>query len=220
MIGEFGWQVDIGPALAARYSGKENVPITEAQQADHYSELVGMLGCDPMVTDALLLHMVDDPDAAVSRRACCASTSASGRLRSRTEGDRVSHSCKTLTSWTHATGVVGAKAIFDARDHPAHEAVFGISTRAAEEARAKAGMFRVSGPGAKPATTRLRAHCPGQPGTRTPWRTTRKLVRRVTSRGSSSRGQVAPGHCVFGLASGDDEPRSSRTFVSKVFRVG
>ena len=55
--------MDIGADLATEYNGKENVPRSRgAEQAQHYSELIGMLGCDPTVTDALLLHLVDDPD--------------------------------------------------------------------------------------------------------------------------------------------------------------
>ena len=37
VVDEFGWQVAIGPRLAARYTNKENVPtITEAEQAEYY----------------------------------------------------------------------------------------------------------------------------------------------------------------------------------------
>ena len=144
VIGEFGWQVDIGPALEARYNGKENVPtVTEAVQADYYAEVIGTFACDPAVTDALLLHLVDDPDL--------------GRFQTgllRLDGSErpsyaavqkaiaAARNCNAEAKWSHATGVVGAKAIFGARDHPATKAIFGISTRAQEEAGAKAGMFR------------------------------------------------------------------------------
>ena len=223
VIGEFGWQVDIGPALAARYSGKENVPtITEAQQADHYSELVGMLGCDPTVTDALLLHMVDDPDLGRFQtgllRLDLSERPSYAAVRKAIAAAR---NCKTLTSWTHATGVVGAKAIFDARDHPARKAIFGISARAAEEARAKAGMFRVSGPGARPATDEVARSLSRATRDTDAVMTTRKLVKAGHKPRLEFRGQVAPGHYVFGLRlTATTNPDRSRTFVSKVFRVG
>ena len=116
---------------------------------------------------------------------------------------------------------MGAKAIFDARDHPARKAVFGISTRAAEEARAKAGMFRVSGPGAKPATDEVARSLSRATRDTDAVRTTRKLVRAGHKPRLEFRGQVAPGYYVFGLRlTATTNPDRSRTFVSKVFRVG
>ena len=48
VVDEFGWQVAIGPRLAARYTNKENVPtITEAEQAQYYAELIRTFACDP-----------------------------------------------------------------------------------------------------------------------------------------------------------------------------
>ncbi|HEX2310729.1 MAG TPA: hypothetical protein VHH91_08435, partial [Vicinamibacterales bacterium] len=223
VIGEFGWQVDIGPGLAALYNGKENVPtITEAKQAENYSELIGMLGCDPTVTDALLLHMVDDPDLGRFQtgllRLDLSERPAYAAVRKAIAAAR---NCKLLTSWTHATGVVGAKAIFDARDHPARKAIFGISARAAEEARAKAGMFRVSGPGAKPATDEVARFLSRATRDTGAVRSTRKLVKAGHKPRLEFRGQVAPGYYVFGLRlTATTNPDRSRTFVSKVFRVG
>ena len=157
VIGEFGWQVDIGPALEARYNGKENVPtVTEAVQADYYAEVIGTFACDPAVTDALLLHLVDDPDL--------------GRFQTgllRLDGSErpsyaavqkaiaAARNCNAEAKWSHATGVVGAKAIFGARDHPATKAIFGISTRAQEEAAARA--CSVAGPRRSPGATRSRS---------------------------------------------------------------
>jgi hypothetical protein len=223
VIGEFGWQVDIGPGLAARYNGKENVPtITEAEQADHYSELIGMLGCDPTVTDALLLHMVDDPDLGRFQtgllRLDLSERPSYAAVRKAIAGAR---NCKTLKSWRHVTGVVGAKAFFEARDHPARKAIFGISTRAAEEARAKAGMFRVGGPEAKPRAEEVARSLSRATRDTTAVMTTAKLVKAGHKPRLEFRGLVAPGYYVFGLRlTATMSPDRSRTFVSKVFRVG
>jgi hypothetical protein len=223
VIGEFGWQVDIGPGLEARYNGKENVPtVTEALQADYYAELIGMLACDPAVTDAFLLHLVDDPDL--------------GRFQTgllRLDGSErpsyaavqkaiaAARACKPVAKWSHATGVIGAKAIFEARDHPASKAIFGISTRAQEEARAKAGMFRVAGPSAKPArdeVARSLARATRHSGAVL---TTRKLVRAGHKPRLEFRGELSPGYYVYGLRLiASMKPERSRTFVSKVFRIG
>jgi hypothetical protein len=223
VIGEFGWQVEIGPVLEERYTGKENVPtITEALQADYYAELIRMLGCDPAVTDALLLHLVDDPDLGRFQtgllRLDLSERPSYGRVRTAIAAART---CKIQTSWSHATGVVGAKAIFAARDHPASKAVFGISARAEEEARAKAAMFRVAGPYARPGrddVARSLARAVRDSGA---VMMTRKLVKAGHKPRLEFRGQVAPGYYVFGLRlTATMNPDRSRTFVSKVFRVG
>jgi hypothetical protein len=223
VIGEFGWQVDIGPGLAGRYNGKENVPtITEAEQAGHYAELIGMLGCDPTVTDALLLHMVDDPDLGRFQtgllRLDLSERPSYAAVRKAIAAAR---NCKTLKSWRHATGVVGAKAIFGVRDHPARKAIFGISARAAEEARAKAGMFRVGGPEAKPAAEEVARSLSRATRDTTAVMTTTKLVKAGHKPRLEFHGQVAPGYYVFGLRlAATMNPNRSKTFVSKVFRVG
>jgi hypothetical protein len=223
VIGEFGWQVDIGPVLASRYNGKENVPtISEAEQAEHYSELIGMLGCDPTVTDALLLHMVDDPDLGRFQtgllRLDLTERPSYAAVRKAIAAART---CRTLTTWTHATGVVGAKAIFEARDHPARKAIFGISARAAEEARAKAGLFRVGGPGAKPATDEVARSLSRATRDSDAVRTAAKLVKAGHKPRLEFHGKVAPGYYVFGLRlTATMNADRTRTFVSKVFRVG
>ena len=222
-IGEFGWQVDIGPGLAERYNGKENVPtITEAEQAEHYSELIGILGRDPTVTDALLLHLVDDPDLGRFQtgllRLDLSERPSYAAVRKAIAAAR---KCATLKTWTHATGVVGAKAIFEARDHPARKAIFGISTRAAEEARAKAGMFRVRGPDAKPRTDELARSLARATRDTDAVMTTTKLVKAGHKPRLEFRGQVAPGYYVYGLRlTATMSQDRSKTFVSKVFRVG
>jgi hypothetical protein len=223
VIGEFGWQVDIGPALEARYKGKENVPtVTEAVQADYYAELIGMLACDPAVTDAFVLHLVDDPELGRFQTGLLRlDFSERPSYAAVQKAIAAARTCKAEAKWSHATGVVGAKAIFHARDHPASKAIFGISTRAQEEARAKAGMFRVAGPSAKPTrdeVARSLARATRHSGAAL---TTRKLVRAGHKPRLEFRGQLSPGYYVYGLRLiASMNPERSRTFVSKVFRIG
>ena len=171
-----------------------------------------MLGCDPTVTDALLLHMVDDPDLGRFQtgllRLDFSERPSYAAVRKAVAAAR---NCKTLTSWTAGTGVVGAKAIFHARDHPPRKAIFGISARAAEEARAKAGMFRVRGPGAKPATDEIARSLSRATRDTDAVMTTRKHVRAGHKPRLEFRGQVAPGALrLRPPPDGDDEPRSAR----------
>ena len=145
VVDEFGWQVEIGPALGPRYTGAENVPtISEADQATHYAELVRMLACEPAVTDAMVFHLIDEVDLG---RFQTGLLRVDGSERASYDSMRAAiasaPSCAPLTAWSHATSVVGAQAIFDTRNQPARRAVFGISATAAEDAVAKAGIFRV-----------------------------------------------------------------------------
>ena len=223
VIGEFGWQVDIGAALAGRYTGRENVPtVSEAEQAQFYAELIQMLGCDPAVTDALLLHLLDDPDLGRFQtgllRLDLSERPSYSAVRKAIAAAR---SCQALTSWTHATGVVGAQAIFGTRDHPASRAIFGISARAAEEARAKAGIFRVGGRDARPRRDEVSRSLSRATRDAGAVLTTAKLVRAGHKPRLEFLGQLEPGYYAFGLRLvATMNAERSRTFVSKVFRVG
>jgi hypothetical protein len=223
VIGEFGWQVDIGPALSDRYKGTETVPpVTEAEQAKHYATLIGMLGCDPVVTDAFLLHLVDDPDLGRFQTGLLRlDSSERPSYAAVRKAVAAARSCRRPVSWSHATGVVGGKAIFDARDHPATKAIFGISARAQEEARAKAAMFPVPGPAAKPARGEVARALARATRDSDAVLTTTKLVKAGHKPRLEFAGQVPTGYYVFGLRlTATMNPDRTRTFVSKVFRVG
>ena len=60
MIDEVGWQVGVNSSL---YTGNETVPtISEATQAQTYTDLIRVGACDPSVTDLLLFQLVDETD--------------------------------------------------------------------------------------------------------------------------------------------------------------
>ena len=223
VVDEFGWQVTIGARLAGRYTKKENVTtITEREQARNYAEMIRMFVCDPAVTDALLFHLVDEADLKRFQ---------SGLLRidrsKRPSYGAVARAittpgnCASRALWKPARGVLGGKAIFDARDHPANKATFGIAAVADEEARAKAGLFRVVGPGAKPARDDVARSLSRAAEDSDAVVVAKKLVRAGHKPRLEFRGHVSAGYYVYGLRlTSTVNPDRTTTFVSKVFRVG
>jgi hypothetical protein len=123
--------------------------MSQAEQAQAYSATVGML-CDPAVTDAMVFHLIDEPDLDRFQtgllRIDRSERPSYGAVRS---AITASGSCATSALWSHAAGVVGARAIFTERSEPAARRVFGISVSALEDADARAGIFRVTSPKAK-----------------------------------------------------------------------
>jgi hypothetical protein len=223
VVDEFGWQVEIGAELAGRHSGEENVPtISEPDQATYYAELVRMLACDPAVTDVMVFHLLDERDLG---RFQTGLLRIDGSERPSYEAMRAAiaaaPACAPLTAWTHASGVVGARAIFDTKSQPARRAVFGISATAAEDAVAKAGIFPVPSSRAKPKTSDIERSLSSRGGVTRPVLTALKEVQAGYTPRLEFRGRLAPGHYVFGirLTSAMNAARS-QTLVSKVFRVG
>lgn len=222
VVDEFGWQVDIPPELHSRHSGIENVPtITEPAQASTYAEVVRMLSCDAAVTDVMVFHLVDEVDLG---RFQTGLLRIDGSERPSYDAMRraiaAAGACAAPVSWTHASGVVGAKALFAAQDRPARQAVFGMSASASEDASAKAGIFRVAGPAAKP-KPQLIGRSLASRGGNPPVSTAAKEIKAGFTPRFEFRGRLAPGHYVFGirLVASMNASRS-QTFVSNVFRVG
>lgn len=223
VIGEFGWQVGIQPALAGRYFGRENVPtISEAEQARYYAELISMLSCDSAVTDAMILHLVDEPDLGRFQtgllRIDLSERPAYTAVRKAIADART---CKAPVTWSHAAGVVGARALFGERDQPAARAIFGISATAGEEANGKAGIFRVSGPTAKPRAAELARSLSGATDLATPVMKAARVVKAHYTPRFEFRGRLKPGYYVFAIRmSASMNPARSQTLVSRVFTVG
>jgi hypothetical protein len=223
VVDEFGWQVEIGPGLASRYKGAENVPtISEAEQATYYAELVRILGCDPAVTDAMVFHLIDEVDLG---RFQTGLLRVDGSERASYDSIRAAivaaASCSPVTAWSHATSVVGAQAVFGTRNQPARRAVFGISATAAEDAVAKAGIFRVPGSKAKPKTRDIERSLASRGGVTKPVLTVLKEVKAGYTPRIEFRSRLAPGHYVFAVRlSSAMNPSRSQTLISKTFKVG
>jgi hypothetical protein len=222
VVDEFGWQVAIEPALAGRYTGVENVPtVSEAEQAAHYSELIRMLSCDTAVTDAMVFHLVDETDLNRFQtgllRADRSERASYGAVREAIAG---ASSCGAPTPWTHTNGVVGAKALFAERNHPATRAIFGISATAEEDADARAGIFRVRGPKAKPKPGEIDRSLAAAASSVPALSATKPVKAGYTPR-FEFRGRLKPGYYVFAIRlSATMNAGRSQTLVSRVFQVG
>jgi hypothetical protein len=222
VVDEFGWQVAIGPRLAKRYRGKENVPtITEADQAKYYAEMIRTFACDPAVTDAMIFHLVDEDDL---------NRFQSGVLRldrskrpaygAVAKAIRKAGACRSRATWKPARGVIGAKAIFATEDHPAGRTRFGISVTAAEEAMARAGIFRVPGPESRPHPDEVDRSLSALASGPQPVLTARTLVKARYTPRLEFRGQLAPGYYTYAVRlSATTSPSRARTLVSNVFRI-
>jgi hypothetical protein len=223
VVDEFGWQVAIGERLSARYTNKENVPtISEREQARYYAHMISTFACDPAVTDAMIFHLVDEDNlnrfqSGVLRidRSKRPSYGAVARAISK------AGACGSRASWKPARRVVGAKAIFGARDHPASRTVFGISVTAAEDAIARAGIFQLSGPHAQLEPGAVERSLAVSSGELTPvLKTAAKTVKARYTPRIELRGSLQPGHYVFAVhLRAAVKPSRTRTFLSGAFQV-
>jgi hypothetical protein len=222
VVDEFGWQVAIGPRLAARYTNKENVPtITEGEQAEYYGQLIRTFACDPAVTDAMIFHLVDEADLKRFQ---------SGLLRINrskrpsygavAKAIRTAGACGSRASWKPARSVIGARAIFEAQDRPAGRTLFGISVTASEDAVARAGIFRMSGPDARPEPGEIARSLAVTSGELTPALRVAKTVKAGYTPRIDFRGLLEPGHYVYGVhLRAVVKPGRTATFLSDTFEI-
>jgi hypothetical protein len=117
--------------------------------------------------------------------------------------------------------VVGARAQFGAVDVPVTKSLFGISVTAQEEARARAGIFRVEGPDAMLYADNFGRSLAGRTAPAAPLLTASSLVKARYRPRLEFRGQLSPGYYVYAVRlAATMNPARSRTLVSRVFRVG
>jgi hypothetical protein len=147
-LAEVAVQVGVQESLASRYTNSENVPVAdEAWQAKAYPALLRSFACDPTIADVLLFLLIDQADL---RRY------QSGLLRidgsKRPAYTTVKKAipglvrCGKERSWRHTARVFGARAAFGSKTRlRVFQTVFGVSVTAAEDATAKAGLFRAAG---------------------------------------------------------------------------
>ena len=219
-LDESGTQVQIDPTKVDQklYRGRENVPlVTEAQQAQFYADVIGLVKCDPDVETFNLFHLIDEIELLGFQ---------SGLLRA--DGTRrpsyaavrkaiaSAGTCPKLHTWRHATSVVGASASFTLRDKPRKQRVFWAKVTTGEEATAAGGIF------AADAGAPTRAAVKGSladGGTDAVLRDGGK-VRANSSRQLRFRGRLQPGRYVFGvLMKSTMNPARTTLLVSKPFTV-
>ena len=128
--------------------------------------------------------------------------------------------CASRASWKPARGVIGARAIFEPRDHPADRSLFGISVTAAEDAIARAGIFRVSGPEAQLEPGEVARSLAASSGELAPALKAAKAVRARYTPRIEFRGLLEPGHYVYGVhLRAVVKPARTGTFLSRSFRI-
>jgi hypothetical protein len=151
VLAEVAVQVAIPSSLASLYSYSENVPVaTEAWQAKAYVSLLRTFACDPSVSDVLLFLLIDQQDL---RRYQSGLIRLDGSERPAYDAVRGEIGdlarCGRAHAWHHGVHVFGARVAFGSQtSFAARQRVLGVSVTAAEDAIAKAGLFRVAGPGA------------------------------------------------------------------------
>jgi len=149
-ITEIGWQVSIPRSSIAAYTGQENKTTTEEKtQAAIYGEVLRQLSCDPVASDLLFFHLVDETQLAgwqsgliradgTKRASYFTVQKALSAGGGRCPG--------TPTSWRHATGVVGFSARFPQGVTNAKTAAsWSLTVNADEGASFVAGLVRVDG---------------------------------------------------------------------------
>ncbi len=221
-LDEIGWQAAIPADHMAGYQNQENVPtISEATQAQIYSDEIRTLSCDPTVADVLFFHLIDEPDLR-GLQSGLLRLDGSERPAYSAVRDAIASAanCGSPHLWVHASGVVGANASFESGAQPASQNVFGLNARADEGADASAGIFKVSNGTSRPNAARIGRSLAGGAGPRP------VVVAAATLRaGLSTRfefdGTLNPGWYVYGVRlSSTVNPSRVTTLVSPAFRVG
>jgi hypothetical protein len=148
VLDEVGWQVAPLPALANFYFGKEtDTPVSEAAQAQYYSQSIILAECDPSVRLLSFFHLVDEPDlnrwqsglerVDGSRRPAY---DAVKNTLTKTHG-----SCQGKpVKWKHTNAVVSPVAAFGnlKKAQPVKRARWSFRAGASEQATFRAGIFK------------------------------------------------------------------------------
>jgi hypothetical protein len=222
-LDEIGWQVAIPPDHTAGYQEAENVPtISEATQAQIYSDVVRTLSCDPTVGDVLFFLLKDEPNLK-GLQSGLLRLDGSERPSYTSVRDAIASAanCGAQHVWVHAGGVVGANASFTGSAQPASQDVFTMTARADEGADAVAGLFRVASAASKPSALKIgRTLGGGAGGARAV-----VVAAAPVKPGASSRyefnGTLPPGYYVYAIRlTAEMNASRSTTLVGPPFRVG
>ena len=185
-------------------------------------ELIRTFACDPAVTDAMIFHLVDEADLERFQ---------SGLLRiNRSKRPRTAPSPRPSGPQELAgVGRAGSRrAESSARrrssrraDHPARTARSSASPSRPPRTRcAKAGIFRTSGPGARPQPGEVARSLAASSGELTPALRVAKTVKAGYTPRIEFRGPLAPGHYVYGVhLRAAVKPGRTRTFLSSTFEI-
>ncbi len=151
-IDEVGWQTAIPATSRDAYTGSETVPVTtDAAQARVYGQLIAGAACDSSISSVLFAPFVDEPQLEGFQ---------SGLVRAdgskRPSYDTVENALASgprcagkPVSWAHATGVIGARALFGSTKTPHwwRQRVWSFGVRVGEDATYRASIVPASGRG-------------------------------------------------------------------------
>jgi hypothetical protein len=220
VLDEVGWQVAPLPSLANLYFGTEtDTPVSEATQAQYYSQSIILAQCDPSVRLLSFFHLVDDPNlrgwqsglerAGGSRRpAYDAVKQTIVKTRGTCQGKPV--------RWRHTNAVVAPRAVWGnlKKAQPVKRARWSFRAVAGEQATFRAGIF---GAGSKKAVLRKRLAkvrpraLLNASGT----------VRAIGSFVNFPRRRLRPGRYIYAIRmSASMNPKRVSVLFSRVFRVG
>lgn len=149
---ESGWQVNTEGKPG--YTGGENVPVTdEANQAKIYGDMVRYFACDPFLAVLNFFGYYDDAPRDSGFQAGLRWVDGSARAAEQAVKDAIADTggrCKgTNRAWSHATGVIGAKADFGKLGTKSKkQKAWNFKAYAEEDSNYKAGVFPAT---AKPA---------------------------------------------------------------------
>jgi hypothetical protein len=150
LLDELGWQVDVVPAAAGAYYGRENIrPTNENAQASIYGDALRYLACDASVRSVLFFLLRDEPNldrwqaglvrADGTRRPSFDSVKAAmAQTGGRCQG--------AVRSWRHSTRVEGARVKWPRkRSQPARRVGLELVLNAEEDALFEAGLYNARG---------------------------------------------------------------------------
>jgi hypothetical protein len=151
-IDEVGWQTAIPATSRDAYTGAETVPVTtDAAQARVYGQLIAGAACDSSISSVLFAPFVDESQLEGFQ---------SGLVRAdgskRPSYDTVENALASgprcagrPVRWSHANGVIGARALFGSTKAPHwwRQRVWSFGVRVGEDATYRASIVPASGRG-------------------------------------------------------------------------
>jgi hypothetical protein len=239
-LDEVGSQTVVTGHDAAYTDSPESIaPISEAQQARYYTELMEIAACDPDVKAMLFFPLIDEADlnqgfqsgelyADLAHKESY--DAVKGKIAS-AQGQCQGGVTAIAQAWRHTTSVIGAQAFFggpgtSAGSQPASQPLghryWAMSVTANEDASYKAGLFRVAGPAGASASDLGRSLASARRTAQTPLSTvTGKVNAYFQPLVKFSGTSLAAGYYVYAirLAAATNAARSI-TLVSKAFKVG
>jgi hypothetical protein len=135
VLDETAYQVKT--TLPGYFGSEPNQTVEESTQADYYSQIVKLYGCDPArIAGLLFFHWTDETDLARFQSGF-ARIDGSIRPAAQAVKDAIATRCTRTTKWKHNNGVAGASASFKS------SSAFQFTATAQEDATYVAGVYKL-----------------------------------------------------------------------------